>query len=59
MGQVIGFKENPNQRMSSWLAMLESKKNYLSNKNASSLEALNLADLDKRVYTYYLEKYVA
>lgn len=56
---VIGMKGTPTQRYNSWLSMIESKKAYKVFSKSPVEDEQSIAEVDKRVYNYHLEKYVA
>lgn len=55
---VIGYKGTPTKRLKTWLSAIESKKSYNTFKYNLGEQEQNIADLDKRLYDYYLNQYV-
>lgn len=58
MGTVIGFKDTPNQRLKTWLAMLEHKQCYNHFKKSLGEQEQEIAELDKQLYYHNLNNYV-
>ena len=56
---LIGYKDTTLERKSNWLKMIESKRSYEAFSKGPTEHELSIAKVDKDIYNYYLNKYVA
>jgi hypothetical protein len=56
---VIGHKDTIEDRRMKWHKLLESKRSYNHFSKCSTEQELSIAKVDKDIYNYYLNSYVA